>query len=254
MKTTSKLNDPQLLAQLEKIGLHSTDASIYLASIHIGACTINQLTEHSWYHRITTHDSVGRLISKWLLLETFSGKRRLVFPQQISNLQHLVDLKKAETDQLQHDVSTTIWLLQSLHLQASYLPQVRITKGRTGIESVIQEIKQDTPEQLSIISDSRHFDELLNVHLLESMKSETTAIAMILPTGFEHFIFSAHAKGITINTKILEEHNTRTGWMTLRWNKVALHAYEGIYITTTIIENKAISMMMQSCFNTMRSW
>jgi hypothetical protein len=47
MKNQHKLADPHLLKQLEKIGLHSTDAEVYLASIHIGACTINQLTDNT---------------------------------------------------------------------------------------------------------------------------------------------------------------------------------------------------------------
>lgn len=252
MKTEHKLTDPHLLSQLEKIGLHTTDASLYLASIHLWACTINQLSTQTWLHRITVHDSVARLITKWLLLETFSGKRRLIFPQQINNLQHLVDLKKAEVDTLQHDVSTTIWLLQSLHLQASYLPQIRITKWRTGIEEMLREIKESPSSTLQIISDSWHFDELLTIHFLDSIKAHTPQIQMLLPSGFEHFIFSAHAKGVPIHTKTINEHASRTGGMSLRGNKVALHAYEGVYITTTIIENTPIAQMMGSCFQSMR--
>jgi hypothetical protein len=34
------------------------------------------------------------------------------------------------------------------------------------------------------------------------------------------------------------------GGMTVRWDKVALHCYEGRYITTTIMTNHAISQMM----------
>jgi len=40
--------------------------------------------------------------------------------------------------------------------------------------------------------------------------------------------------------------------MTLRENLVALHAYEGVYITTTLIENTAIADMMKTSFQTMR--
>jgi hypothetical protein len=39
--------------------------------------------------------------------------------------------------------------------------------------------------------------------------------------------------------------------MTIWGNKVALHAYEGIYITTTIIENNPIAQMMTNSFENM---
>jgi len=238
----------KLLQQLDKLWLHKTDAQIYLASIHIGACTINQLTSQTKINRITVHDSIGRLIEKGLLLETFSGRRRLVFPQQINHLQHLVEKKKTEMDQLQYDVATTINLLQSLHLQSSSLPQVRISKGSAGIEEMLREIKEWDEWMIQTISDSRHFDELLNVHFLDSLQSYKQPIQMILPSWFEHFIFSANAKGLQIDTRTITQDMKRQGGMTMWWSKVAFHAYEWVYITTTIIENIPITNMMSQCF------
>ena len=47
----------------------------------------------------------------------------------------------------------------------------------------------------------------------------------------------------------------RSGGMTIRGNdshaKVALHVYEGIFITTTIIENNTIQLMMKDAFQNM---
>jgi len=244
-----QLQEKQLLAQLQKIGLHETDAKVYLASIHLGACTINQLTKHTKINRITVHDSTKRLVQKWLLLETFSGKKRLVFPQQISNLQHIVDLKKSELDTLQHEVSTTIHLLQSLHLQSTYLPHIRIAKWRAGIQQMLHEIKEHKTTKISIISDSWHFDELITGHFLDNLETKKHTVDIILPAGFEHFIFSAHAKGVSIRSRTLADTIQRKWGMTIRWDTVALHAYEWVYITTTLIENKAIVAMMKSSFS-----
>lgn len=246
-------NQQNILTQLKEIGLQETDAQIYLASIKIGACSIGQLTSQTRINRITVHDSVGRLVSKGLLLETFSGKRRLVYPQQISQLQHLVDTKKAEVDQLQLNVSKTISSLQSLHLQSDYLPHIRMSKGRQGISDMIREIKEDQPEQIWVICDSRHFDELLSVHFLDNLNTYRWSLRMIVPAWFEHFIFSASAKWLKVQTFTMPENMKRSGWMTIWWNKVALHAYEGIYITTTIIENNPITQMMSNSFENMWS-
>jgi hypothetical protein len=64
MSSLSKLDQTHLLEQLAHIGLHETDAIIYLASLRLGACTISQLTDQTKLNRITIHDSVGRLIEK----------------------------------------------------------------------------------------------------------------------------------------------------------------------------------------------
>jgi hypothetical protein len=36
--------------------------------------------------------------------------------------------------------------------------------------------------------------------------------------------------------------------MTIRWNKVALHCYEGKFISTTILENERTTGIMQYLF------
>lgn len=250
--STKKINHNRLISQLKKIGLNETDAEVYLASIHIWAASIKDLTTHTKLHRITTHDSVWRLIEKWLLLETFSGRKRLIFPQQIDQLQHLVDIKKAEIDTLQQNVTSTIQILQSLHLQSDYLPRITISKWRAWIRTVVSQIKQESPKDLYIISDSWHFDELISVHFLDNLAQSKTKLHMILPRWFEHFIFSAHAKWVNLSSKTLGEAMKRSWWMTIRWSTVALHAYEWIYITTTSINNLPISTMMKQSFENIR--
>ena len=248
----STKSQEKLLQQLQEIWLNPTDARLYLASIHLGACTVQQLAEYTHINRITTHDGIKRLIKKGLLLETFSHQKKLIFPQQINNLQHLVDIKKSELDQLQHKVSQTISLLQSLHLESAYLPHIRIMKWREGIRQMVNEIKEQKQAKISVISDSWHFDELLTVNFLESLEKNKHGIDILLPPWFEHFIFSAHAKGIAIQSRTIPEHMPWKWGMTLRENFVALHAYEGVYITTTLIENTAITDMMKTSFQTMR--
>jgi len=94
---------------LENIWLNTTDAEVYLASIHLGASTIKQLTTHTQQNRITVHDSVWRLVQKWIILETYSWRKRLIFPQTIDKLQLLVEHKQAELVQYENDVRSTIW-------------------------------------------------------------------------------------------------------------------------------------------------
>gem|GEM_PF-6603090 len=69
--------------------------------------------------------------------------------------------------------------------------------------------------------------------------------------GYEHFSFTHKAKHSKLVIKYLTGQEQRRGAMSIWGNKVALHSYEGIYITTTIIENSPIAAMMQASFAAM---
>ena len=238
---------------LENIWLNTTDAEVYLASIHLGASTIKQLTTHTQQNRITVHDSVWRLVQKWIILETYSWRKRLIFPQTIDKLQLLVEHKQAELVQYENDVRSTIWVLQWLHSQSQFLPRIRLSKWHTWISSLLYEIKQDKPDTVMTISDSHHFDELLNVKFLDTFSSlkKSCSLQIISPSWFEHFIFSAKAKNINIKYRTIQNEAWSGGmtlWWSKSWKKVALHAYEWVYITTTIIDNPPIYTMMKHCY------
>ena len=238
----------QILEQLQLLWLNSTDASTYLTLLTLGASTLRQLVEATWQHRITTHDSIWRLVKKWLVLETRSGKRKLVYPQDVTRLQELVERKKSEVQSLQDTVNTTITLLQSLHLQSDTLPQVRISKWRQWIKDMLSEIRNSKTSQVSVLSDSRHFDELISIDFLKTLSTTRSSLDIILPNWFEHFLFSAQARGLTVTASTLDPEIQRKWGMTLWDDTVALHAYEWMYITTTLITNQAISIMMRSLF------
>lgn len=57
-------NDQTILEQLRTIGLAETDALVYMTCIHLGACSVGQLTTKTKINRVTVHDSVARLIHK----------------------------------------------------------------------------------------------------------------------------------------------------------------------------------------------
>jgi hypothetical protein len=71
--------------------------------------------------------------------------------------------------------------------------------------------------------------------------------------GYEHFSFTHKAYHKKLYVKYLTDAHVWRGGMSVRGNKVALHSYEGIYITTTIIENAPIAVMMRASFGAMWS-
>lgn len=247
MKWVSQQKITQSLMQL---GFGESDCIVYLLWLEMGASTVVQLAEESGLNRVTVHDIVWRLIDKWLFLETRSGQRRLVYPRQIDALQSLVDIKRSELTQLQSHVDQAMSLLRDVQLSSTYLPQIRFYKGQEGIALVGKEMLDDW-QSICIISDSWHFDDLIDNKFLDKATWHPSQISLIIPMGYEHFSFTHKAKHDKLMIKYLTGNEQWRGAMSIWGNKVALHSYEGIYITTTIIENAPIAVMMRASFGAM---
>ncbi len=250
-----KNNTDLIVKNLQLLWLHSTDAQIYIASLWMGACTVVQLADDLKLNRVTTHDAIQRLIKRWLFLETYSGQHRLVYPKRVEALQSLVDFKKFELTQIQYQVDLTISLLHNIQLQSDHLPHVRFYKGKEGIQKISNEMLHDN-KPISILSDSRHFDDLIDNKFIEQSWTSPhyhEKIKLIIPIGYEHFIFTHKAKHPHVNIQQFSSWQWWAGGMSVRWNKIAYYSYEGRYITTTVIENAPISQLMMFSFQSLRS-
>lgn len=244
----------QIIQKLTEIGLNPTDAQIYVETLTMGACTVIHIADQLGMNRVTVHDAVQRLIDKWLFLETHSGQRRLVYPKQVEALQYIVDHKKSELTQLQHQVEQTISLLNNMQLQSTHLPQIRFYKWREGIQTVTHEMLADN-QKICMLSDSWHFDDLIDNKFIEQASNHPhykQLIQLIIPVGYEHFSFTHKARHSTVEIKQFWPDQHRSWGMAVWWDKVAYYSYEWRYITTTIIQNKAISMMMRAAFASLR--
>lgn len=246
-----KVTHRKLTQSLMQLWLWESDCTIYLLWLEMGASTVVQLADESGIHRVTVHDIVWRLVDRWLFLETRSGQRRLVYPKQVDSLQSLVDHKASELTILQTRVTEIMSLLRDVQLSSQYLPQIRFYKWQEGIAIVGKEMLEDG-QAIHIVSDSRHFDDLIDNKFLDKAVWHPSPIALLIPMGYEHFSFTHKAKHDKLSIKYLTADQSRRGAMSIRWDKVALHSYEGIYITTTIMQNPPIAAMMRASFQAMR--
>lgn len=242
----------KVINSLLELWLWESDCIIYLLWLEIGASTVVQLADESGIHRVTVHDIVGRLVEKWLFLETRSGQRRLVYPKQVDALQSLVDRKQSELTQLQSHVNLAMMLLRDVQLYSHYLPQIRFYKWQEWVHLVGQEMLEDG-QPLMIISDSWHFDDLIDNKFLDKAVWHPSRIDLLIPLWYEHFAFTHKAKHRQLDIRYLTPQHARHGAMSIWWDKVALHSYEWVYITTTIIQNAPICTMMQASFQAMRN-
>jgi len=238
----------QIKHTLTQLGMNESDITIYMLGLEIGAATIAQLAQESDMWRVTVHEIVRRLIWYGVFLESRSGRRRLVYPNTVDAIHHMLDARKLALTQLESQVTHTAQLLRDIQAQSQNFPKTRYYKGQEGIRLMMSEIIKDG-QNVSIISDGQHFYELIDNELLEKSlkmrKENNLTISMIFPRWFEYFTFTQGIYQQQLNIKFLPEDTILHGGMTIRWDKVAIHCYEWRYITTTIIENSAIAQMMR---------
>lgn len=239
-------------ATLKHVWLLQSEIDIFFLWLENGALTIGQLAQLSKMNRITVHEIVYRMIQKWLFLETYSWKKRLVYPNQVDALERLVEHKKFEVQQLEKEAKKATSVLRSLQVQSENFPKTRFYKGQEGIYRMLAEIKQDASD-IAIMSDRQHFYELIDNNFLEQSldlrNKKNVNVRLLFPSWFEYFTYTQGTYQQRLEIKNLPEERLLKGGLTIRNNKVAFHCYEGKFISTTILENRRIAGIQQYLFD-----
>ncbi|MEI7477816.1 MAG: hypothetical protein WCJ81_04885 [bacterium] len=93
--------------------------------------------------RVTVHEIVKRLIKYGLFLQTYSKKKRLVYPNTLDALNQFIEKRKLEVNQLEKEVHAASHILRSIQTQSENFPKTRFYKGREGIHIMMQEMLND---------------------------------------------------------------------------------------------------------------
>lgn len=178
---------------LKKLGLTDNEIQIFICSLKTGPSTVIQLAKYTQIKRITTHAVIQRLLEKGLLLQTYSKKKRLIYANTLDSLENLLEKKKNEIKALTEDIKKTEPIFKSIQSWSKNFPKVRFYKGKEGVNIIINEVLQDKKD-MNIISDSQHFNDLIDNNFLEKSlevrNSHNLNVRMIFPAGFEHFCYT----------------------------------------------------------------
>jgi sugar-specific transcriptional regulator TrmB len=122
--------------KLEKLGLSSTEAKAYIASLELGEASIQLIADKSGLNRITTHVTIEKLAEQGLIKETRRGKRRMIvaeMPEKLIN--NLVD-KKTELERQVNALNTLLPELKSIYNYSETKPRIRFFEGLDGLKIV----------------------------------------------------------------------------------------------------------------------
>ena len=133
----------QIQPLLSKLGLNITEQSVYLAGLSLGPSTILQLAEQSKLKRLTVHQAVQSLVDQGIMMETYYGKRRLVYPNNADGLRLLLEEKKFALRQLEQELESSKSVFDAIITARNSFSNTRLYHGIEGINTTLLEIAHD---------------------------------------------------------------------------------------------------------------
>jgi len=232
----------------KQLGLGESDISIFLLGLEMWATSIANLAKRADMWRVTVHEIVRRLIDKGLFLESYSGKKRVVYANDIEILHDLVSQKQLALETLKKNVDHTTSLLRWIQQQSEHFPRVRYYKWQEWVQRMVHEMITDR-EDVALVSDGQHFYDLIDNDFLDKSllmrQKYNVSVRMMFPTWFEYFHFTQSIEHKDVLIKFLPLQADLKGGIAIRWNKVAHHCYQKRFLTTTIIDHASIADMMR---------
>lgn len=173
---------------LSKLGLNSTEQSVYLAGLTLGPSTILQLAEQSKLKRLTVHQAVQSMIEQGVVMETYYGKRRLVYPNNADGLRLLIEEKKFTLRQLEQELESSKSVFDAIITARNSFSNTRLYHGIEGLNTALIEIANDGQD----------------VYLLY----DTNTLAPFIDEKIYHWSYTQRAKK-NITTKLIMPDNFR---------------------------------------------
>lgn len=129
------------IEQLERIGLATNEAKVYLALLRLGSGKAGKVAKESEVERTSTYNALQGLLAKGLASYVTIGKVRWF---QAAPPERLVEYFEARTDQARELMPA----LQGLYKQTTYRQNVKLFKGMRGVKSVLNDIIATKQENL----------------------------------------------------------------------------------------------------------
>jgi len=252
----NKSYDRKLIEILENLGLHKSEAKVFITWLQIGAASIQDLSKFANINRITTHVIVNKLIEKKLFLETRSGKKRLVYPNKIDILNTLLQEKKIELNKVEHDIQSIKSIMNLIQIRKDTYPKIRFFEWREWIIQMLKEVIRDKQDMFGISNNS--FWWFFNIEITKKSYEKRIPMGiktkLILEPWFNDIRYNDKKKSkYLIDIRLLKQNGMFDWWINVWGNKVALHSYKVNSVITTIIENPEIAKMIKFLFNTLRA-
>ncbi len=121
-----------MLAELQKIGLTTEEARIYLACLEINGGAVSVIARKAGVHRVSCYHTIENLLQKRLLSQYNKNGVKCFAPEPPEQLMKLMEEKTILARSLLPE-------LKSLTATIGFKPKIRFYEGRDGVEKVFTE-------------------------------------------------------------------------------------------------------------------
>lgn len=240
---------------LKQFELSDHERMIFCAGLEVWPASIIQLAQHTHLHRLTVHQTVQAMLQQWLFLETYSGKKRLVYPNSIDGLTLMLEEKKRKIKHLEQQLESAKDIFNYLRNKRDTDPMTRLYRGIEWVNVTLMEMAKDKKD-VAVLYDAQSLQNIMDEQLYHRSYQQRTLhhskTRLILPETFRDFWHVEWKDDYDVMIRILPPQQIIQWGIEIRWSKVALHCYREWDIMTTIIDNSEIAAIMLVMYESMR--
>jgi sugar-specific transcriptional regulator TrmB len=229
---------------LKHFGFSGRESLTYIEVLHMGATSIQDLSNKLKRNRITVYYTVQQLIEKGLLFEQRKGKKRLISAEKPEILFTLLERRQRELTSIENNLGHITNLLNSVRSPHHQLTMVKVYEDVEGFKRMLEETLE-TKGELLVFSSREMFSSLLGESYLESYFKRRVAhgisTRIIYPPCPFAALVDAKKEEYKIELRILiQDQRYESGFYV--WNDtVAIKSLREEQRSCTLIENKDIA-------------
>jgi len=170
----------QLKQTLEKFGLSSRKADVYLATLEIGSGTVIEIAKKAGIKRTTGYNILLELIKQGFIIETVKQKKRLFIAEDPEKIKEEFSKKEAIFNEL-------LPQLKSIYNVKGIKPKIRYYEGKEGLREAYNDALKYNDEILAFGSeDVRHVlgEDWIDSYIYRRVKKNISLRAILPQTEY----------------------------------------------------------------------
>lgn len=246
-------NYNMLERDLEKLGLSSKEAKVYLATLELGQAAVQQIAKKAKLRRPTTYVILDSLLKMGLVTTVEEGKKTFYAAEAPEQLDIILKKQENSIEEKRVQLKGVIPDLRAIFNVSSEKPRVKFYEGKEGIIAMQEEFLRNADPKIEVVGFTP-IDELFKVF---PDWEETYTKRRINQNIKSRVIYTSKKGPKADSTNKMEKRRTRfvpyekypfTGGLTVYGNeKVALVSYAG-QLMGVVIESKELAKTFRTLF------
>ncbi len=232
---------------LRSLGLSDSEAQVYLASLDLGAASVQDLAKKAGVSRVTTYAVIEHLMARNLMSSVEKGKKTLFMAESPERLVAVMTTRLQEMKATLNEVEDSIHELKLV--QRGTKPVVRMFEGEEAFRAVFEDMVTTRPEEIDEFGNldevRKHVPKELSIKHLDKTLKNTKRRLIYTTARLE----DPSTESRSFTTFLSQKNYPCLGDVVIYGkNKVALSSL-GPKPVSVIIESEVITEMMRSLFS-----